>query len=149
MELFNINTDIFVSPITSSDESEYCEIFKDDQVSQTLLVIPSPYTMADAKWWTRFTAEQTLEKSCHWNLAIRSRREVGKIIGGLGINSVNKDGVARIGYWLAVHYWGKGLMPQILSKWFDYMRLEQRASGDVKYSGIRTLQGAIFAHNGR
>ncbi|MES2278502.1 MAG: GNAT family protein [Bacteroidota bacterium] len=76
---------------------------------------PSPYTMEDAEAWVqRWQGQDPII-----NFAIVIGDEV---IGGVGLEF--RQDVYRktplIGYWLAEHYWGKGIMPQAVKLVADY-----------------------------
>lgn len=118
-EILVINDTLFLSHIgsESTDEMRYVEIFEDGEVSKTLLRVPYPYSLENARWWIDFTRQQYIDIGVHFNYAIRRKcdQNMNLLIGGIGINNIDSSShSAEIGYWLDKSEWGQGLMPTII-----------------------------------
>ncbi|RYE33038.1 MAG: N-acetyltransferase, partial [Sphingobacteriaceae bacterium] len=78
---------------------------------------PSPYTFADAEFWVDTQTQQTEPLT---NAALTIADEV---VGGIEFILQNdiycKN--ARIGYWLAEPFWGKGIMTEALTVFTSYI----------------------------
>jgi RimJ/RimL family protein N-acetyltransferase len=76
--------------------------------------IPSPYTEANAEEWLALLARIARQQGqpVHW--AIRNQK--GCLIGACGFDGfqVGKSHRAEVGYWLAKHYWGRGIMTAVV-----------------------------------
>jgi RimJ/RimL family protein N-acetyltransferase len=142
-----VTEDVFISGIYSSDEETYLKIFETDTVSKTLLAVPFPYSLDDAKWWVNHTSQQCADKGCRWQFSIRKRSIGNIVIGGIGINEVEEEtGFAEIGYWLDAPYWGQGLMPIILTAWIQYIK-QQQSLNPSHYANIIAMNADIFSEN--
>lgn len=95
--------------ITNKDARDIQENLNNLRVSKWLLIVPYPYTMKDAKWWTKHCLEKRKKKkreSYEFGIELKSEK---KIIGGFGLSKINKSqGIADVGYWLGENYWRKG-----------------------------------------
>jgi [ribosomal protein S5]-alanine N-acetyltransferase len=96
-------------------------------------LFPSPYTLDDAH---RFIDLATGPSS---NLLLTIEVQ-GEAVGGIGINPLQDvyRGTAEIGYWLAVPFWGRGIVTEVV-----------RALVPVAFElyDIHRLQAGIFADN--
>ena len=92
------------------------------------------YTLTDAKKFIRFCLRQYAStNSRRYDFAIDLD---GQIVGGV---SFSRDGrTADIGYWLGKPYWGQGIMPAVLKKFFQYLK--------KKYK-INRIKAKIFPWN--
>ncbi len=143
----DVTDDVYISGIYPSDDHRYVHLFRDEEISKTLLAVPFPYTLADAHWWIDYVAKQCQERGARWNFSIRSKSTDNEVIGGIGLHEIDSEsGEGEIGYWIAPAYWGRGLMPQILSKWIDYIESSIK-SGSSAFAGLITLRADIFSHN--
>lgn len=99
---------LILRPLKDSDEKSLIENINNINVSKWLLVVPYPYTKKDAKWWINKVKSQWRKKEKEdYNFGIELKSEK-KIIGGIGLSSVNKfQGDASLGYWLGENYWKK------------------------------------------
>ncbi|PTQ99802.1 RimJ/RimL family protein N-acetyltransferase [Mucilaginibacter yixingensis] len=110
---------------------------------------PSPYTMADAETWVqRWQGQDPVI-----NFAIATDDEV---IGGIGLEF--RAHIYRktplLGYWLAEHYWGRGIMPQAVKLIVNYAfsQLDVIAIQANTFGGnvasMRVLEKAGFERQG-
>jgi RimJ/RimL family protein N-acetyltransferase len=91
------------------------------EISKWLLVVPHPYTKADAEWWINHCKENESQNPRRsYNFGVQLKGEEG-VIGGVGLSSVDlKNGVADIGYWLGQDYWRKGIVGEANTLLLDY-----------------------------
>lgn len=87
---------------SETDVAELVPLIGTREVAATTLRIPHPYTEQDAR---AFIAG-ALDAGKIW-LAITLRSD-GRQIGGIGLRVDEQHQHAEVGYWLGVHYWGKG-----------------------------------------
>ena len=110
-------------------------------------LFPHPYTAADAKSWLGGGAESRSELS----LAIDVD---GELAGGLGLK-FPRDPIyrvtAEVGYWLGRAWWGRGIMPRVLTAFvpwaFERFELERIEAGvfETNPASARVLEKAGFA----
>ncbi|MEB3188564.1 MAG: GNAT family N-acetyltransferase [bacterium] len=101
-----------ISDIQPSDRDAYVKHLQVKQIHDQTLAIPYPYTLADADIWIQRVADETarLGRSVNWAI----RHPDGTVVGGIGFNEL-EPGVshrAELGYWLAMPYWGQGIMTE-------------------------------------
>ena len=111
---------------------------------------PFPYTLADAEHWVRH-ASSTLPET-HFAITV-----LDEAVGGIGftlLEDVHRR-TARIGYWLGVPFWGRGIATEALTavtafafENFDLARLEATVFEWNPASG-RVLEKAGYALEGR
>jgi RimJ/RimL family protein N-acetyltransferase len=87
-----------IRDITATDASWIFDACQDEQI-QYWTTVPKPYLMEHA---TSFTAN-ALNVYKIWII----ENEQNKPVGVISIQTVNEDGVAEIGYWIAP--WGRGM----------------------------------------
>jgi RimJ/RimL family protein N-acetyltransferase len=87
-----------IRDITPTDASWIFDACQDEQI-QYWTTVPKPYLMEHA---TSFTANALNEYKI-WII----ENEQNKPVGVISIHTVNEDGVAEIGYWVAP--WGRGM----------------------------------------
>jgi len=87
-----------IRDITPTDASWIFDACQDEQI-QYWTTVPKPYLMEHA---TSFTANALNEYKI-WII----ENEQNKPVGVISIHTVNEDGVAEIGYWIAP--WGRGM----------------------------------------
>lgn len=111
---------------------------------------PSPYTDADARFWVNTQLNQPTPIT---NAAIIIAEEVA---GAIGI-TLQKDIYsknARIGYWLAEPFWGKGIMTEALTVFTTYVfakfEVERIVAGvfGSNPASAKVLQKAGYQHEG-
>ena len=108
----------YLSPIVRADKAAYLEHFADPQIARNLLVLPFPYTEADADWWLdRCERSRGLPMT---NSALRAPS--GYPIGAIGVVGAMSAEAhsAEFGYWLAQAYRGRGLMPRVIRTFSAY-----------------------------
>ncbi len=111
---------------------------------------PSPYTFADARFWINAHLNQPEPAT---NAAIIIADEVAGAIGITLQNDIYGKN-ARIGYWLAEPYWGKGIMTEALTVFTGYIfaafEVERLVAGvfGSNPASAKVLQKAGFKHEG-
>lgn len=133
------------------DEKSLFQNANNPKVSQYLENrFPSPYTIADANFWVNAHLNQPEPVA---NAAIIVADQVA---GAIGITLQNDIYVknARIGYWLAEPYWGKGIMTEALTVFTTYIfanfELERLVAGvfGSNKASAKVLQKAGYQHEG-
>lgn len=117
-----------------SDLRALVENINNLKVSQYLLVVPFPYTKADAEWWINHCFKVSKEnppKSIE--IAIESKSEK-KIIGAIGLSKIDYSASAStFGYWLGEKYWRQGIMSEALNEAlkfaFEKLKLNKLEAG--------------------
>ena len=125
--------------IKESDAKSILENVNNLNVTKWLLVVPYPYKLKDAKFWINQCKEETTKKPRkEYNFGIELKEEK-RIIGGIGLSSVNKEqGKSSLGYWLGENYWRQGYGSEALEQLIDL------AFNKLK---LRRLEANVFAGN--
>ncbi len=150
----NVREGIYLSGVTPADKPALLEHLKTRDVYETTLNIPYPYTGADADWWIKKRIEHTRKQGKEVAFAIRDK---GKLIGVVSADNfeVGTTHRAEIGYWLARHYWGCGLMSDAVRAYVSYafdelgvLRLTAEVF-DFNIASARVLEKNGFTLEGR
>jgi [ribosomal protein S5]-alanine N-acetyltransferase len=106
---------------TPSDVKALVQWLNDPVIFANTLKIPSPYTEADGEHFLNLVEDRGNVHGVPVNWAIREKS--GLLIGGLGrfCETGPKGHRDEIGYWLAEPYRGKGLMPEIVKTYCQYL----------------------------
>ncbi|TWT88529.1 putative ribosomal N-acetyltransferase YdaF [Pseudobythopirellula maris] len=99
--------DFQLSPYRSDDAAALVEHLADGVVAQTVPVIPYPYGMPEAE---AFLAGRLAEQSQAPTTAFAFRSADGLLCGAVGLSPNLDEQSAELGYWLAPHLWGRGLI---------------------------------------
>ncbi len=105
----------------------------DEWVSRTVSDrFPFPYTSKDAE---AFLAEPTKPPAIVLAIDID-----GAAVGGIDVRpgAAELRIGAEIGYWLARHHWGRGIMSRVVTSWCEYL---------FSHYGFERLQATIFSNN--
>jgi len=115
-----VNQNISLSQIKLSDAPRLTELLHDKQVSNNLLKVPHPYSIADAEHFINFVQEVKIEKNEIQLYAIRN--QFNFVIGGVGRKMLHgADGTTdEIGYWLGAAFWNQGIMTAVLNKYCEH-----------------------------
>jgi RimJ/RimL family protein N-acetyltransferase len=109
----------------------------DRGVSRYTLNIPYPYGPEDAIEFLEKN-ERSFDEGKSLNLAI-TEKSTDRVIGGIGLMNIEwTNRAADIGYWLGRSYWGRGLVPQAVKGFVDYI---------FKFLGLHRLSAVIFGPN--
>ena len=103
--------------IEEKDRKDMIDNINNINVSKYLLVVPCPYTDADADWWANHCAEEIAKNPReNYGFVIELKTE-GKAIGGIGLTKVNlflkRRNYARI--WRSIAVW-------IQKEWFGLLK---------------------------
>lgn len=108
-------------------------------ISKWLLVVPYPYTEADALWYINHCKEKLKknprEDYSYW-IELKQTHEV---IGGIGLGKVDLSvGVGTVGYWLGENHWRYGYGSEALKALLDlgFRKLK-----------LNRLEAGVFAGN--
>lgn len=96
-----------LSPPTADDAPAITEAAQDAEVPRWT-TLPSPYTLDDAREFIANAAAWTAEGS-QLNWAIRRD---GAWVGMIGLAHLDRASGAEIGYWMAAHARGRGLLTE-------------------------------------
>jgi len=100
----SLQTDrLLLRPCVMADADAICEILDNKAVASTTGSVPSPYTLAMAKAWLEPQANNWLSQSA----AVFAICWTGP--NDFGLEIVEQDEKAEMGYWIAESHWGKGV----------------------------------------
>jgi RimJ/RimL family protein N-acetyltransferase len=114
---FDLGDGYYISPLDTQDKAAFLDHFREKIIYDHTINLPFPYTEADADRWVTYREKCTREGAAETAFAVR--REDGYLVGAVGTEPIVIGRVhrAELGYWLAVAYWGRGLMTRSV-EWF-------------------------------
>ena len=107
---------------TKKDVKDLVEGLNTLKISASLGFIPYPYTKKDAiKWVKACSKENKKKKKKEYNFAIELKSEK-KLVGVVMLDYVDYfHRSARLGYWINVDYWGKGIVTEANKAVLDFV----------------------------
>lgn len=119
---------------SSTDRGDLARAADDRRIWRNLThLFPNPYTEDDADQWVARLA--SMPEPTSWAIEVD-----GHAVGGIGIEI--GEGVysrsADFGYWLAVSYWGQGIMTEAARAVVPWA---------MSHFGLCRLEAAVFAWN--
>ena len=131
---------------TMEDAKDLARNLNNLDISRWLLVVPYPYRLKDAKEFIQRQEDKAKKKKRESYQFSIELKEEGRVIGGIGISSINKyQGTASMGYWLGEDYWRKGYVTEaaqrVLRFAFDKLKL-RRLEAEV-YAGNKKSAGLL------
>lgn len=108
----------YIGPVTPSDKPAFVEHLNDRRIYENTLNIPYPYTEDDAD---RFVEHRVHNAPTTKRTLFAIRNAQGFLIGSVDVDArsslvIGRDHASELGYWLAVPYWGNGVMSEAV-KW--------------------------------
>jgi [ribosomal protein S5]-alanine N-acetyltransferase len=134
-----INDKIHLTEVRESDKTQLCKLANNEKVFNNTLLIPFPYTTADADWFVNHCRETEAQSGQILNFAIRNQE--GTFIGGCGVrldDYIVKKHKGEIGYWLGEPYWGQGIGTTMVRGLTDYL---------FNNTGLTRITANTFEHN--
>lgn len=86
--------------------AEYCS----NPLFQRFMVIPWPYTHADAEYFVNDAVPAGWQRGSDWTWAIRTEQG-GDLLGSVGVRLQT----GMVGYWLGAPHHGQGILPEALT----------------------------------
>jgi len=97
---------LFLRPFTTSDVPTVAQICNNYNLVKSTLLLPYPYTKADAMSWIS-THYEGVKNYVNVSLAI-VKKETNTLIGSISLSIKQQHNHAEMGYWIAEEEWGKG-----------------------------------------
>jgi RimJ/RimL family protein N-acetyltransferase len=145
----------YLSPVDRDDRDALVEHLQAREIWENTLDIPYPYTEEDAEAWIGARIAHRREQPAETTFALRTAE--GRLVGVVGADDLDVGTThrARLGYWLATPYWGRGLMTEAARRYVRYA-LEQlevvRLTAEVfswNAASARVLEKVGFRREGR
>lgn len=105
------------------------------EVSDNLLMVPYPYPEGAATEFVQRCITGESEGAYRW-VAIRLDQEV--VIGGLGLDVVERHRRAEVGYWFGMEHWGQGFATEAVRHIIEFGFAELK---------LERIQAGVFANN--
>ena len=120
MQTFEIKTlQLLLNLPTEKDLVDFlAQINSTDEYSKNLFNIPYPFPKENALKWLQNSA-QGIESGETIRFAIREK-EVGKLIGTIGLHLNKEHQKAELGYWLGKNFWRKGYLTEALKAVLEF-----------------------------
>ncbi|NJO76458.1 MAG: GNAT family N-acetyltransferase [Leptolyngbyaceae cyanobacterium RM1_406_9] len=119
MEL-RVREGFHLTSVQRNDKAAYLEHLNDKSISDTIPVLPYPYTESAADWWIQRRLRFLNENGKEISFVLRNSQ--GYLIGSVGVDDfkIGETHRAEIGYWLAKAYRGQGVITDALSCFIQY-----------------------------
>ena len=155
----DVGDGFYLSSIRKNDKAAYLEHLNDKTISDTIPLMPYPYTESMADWWIQRRIDFLNRNQLEISFALRNSK--GYLIGSIGVDdlSIGETHRAEVGYWLASAYRGQGLISDALGVFIQYAfeglqitRLTahtldfNKASAKVLEKNKFTLEGCLRQH---
>ena len=120
MQTFEIKTSqLLLNLPTEKDLVDFlAQINSTDEYSKNLFNIPYPFPKENALKWLQNCAIG-IESGETIRFAIREK-EVGKLIGTIGLHLNKEHQKAELGYWLGKNFWRKGYLTEALKAVLEF-----------------------------
>ena len=103
---------------TENDIHDLIEGLNNIEVSKWLVLVPYPYTKANAQSFINFSIQNFGNPSYEFAIELKSEK---KVIGGTSVSSINvQHGTARGGIWLNANYHGQGYGSEAFGKRIEF-----------------------------
>lgn len=89
-------------------------------ISRYMSMIPYPYSDEDAVWWINKCSGNRKKKPRTDYQFVITIKPSDKVVGGVGLVRINKEGVGEIGYWIGEKYWRNGYVFEGVMNVIDY-----------------------------
>lgn len=99
-------------------EEFYIQINSSEDFAKNLTSITFPFTPEQTERWLE-QCNEGYETGESLRLAIREKN-IGKLIGTIGIHVDKKHHKAEVGYWLGKEFWSKGYLTEALRAVIDF-----------------------------
>ncbi len=155
----DVRDGFYLSSIRKNDKAAYLEHLNDKTISDTIPLLPYPYTESMADWWIQRRMDFLNRNQKEISFALRNSK--GDLIGSMGVDdlSIGETHRAEVGYWLASAYRRKGLISDALGVFiqyaFNYLQVTRltahtldfnTASARVLQKNKFTLEGCLRQH---
>lgn len=119
---------LLLRPPEMRDAPEIARYAGDYDIAKMTKLIPHPYPVPAAEMWV-LMRRAGWGKSASRHLIVQTREaDGGRMCGMAGIFRRSPESEWEIGYWIAKHYWGRGLATEAGQALIDYARHELAAS---------------------
>lgn len=103
---------------TLSDISDIVKHVNNPKISDATASLPYPYEEKNAVAWVDMASKGFKNKEAY--IFGIEHREVGTLIGGIGLHINAAHRQAELGYWLSEEYWNQGLMTEAIGRVIDF-----------------------------
>jgi ribosomal-protein-alanine N-acetyltransferase len=118
-----------------ADADDIQSNLNDQEVTQYMRLVSYPYSKQDAiDWLTKTIGESKEFEPNKLDFIIEIE---GKAAGAISISLIASH-KARIGYWIGKHYWGKGIMTDVVKIATDYAFQE---------FNLKRIEANVFSEN--
>lgn len=115
-----LQNEFSLSNLQATDADACMEHLNNPLIHKTTESIPYPYTKKHAIQWIQRYTNITYQCGRVHLLAIRNPQ--ARLVGAIGIGEIDDryPHMAELGYWLAVPYWGQGIMTEAVQIFIHY-----------------------------
>lgn len=103
---------------TLKDVSDIIQHINNPKIADATASIPYPYKEENAISWVNMANEGFKNKEVY--IFAIQHREVGQLIGGIGLHLNRTQQQAELGYWLSEKYWNQGFMTEAMEQVINF-----------------------------
>lgn len=126
---------LLLRPFRPEDAPRVRELAGAREISDNTLTVPHPYPEGAAEAWIA-SLGPAFESGEVAAFAVAG--EDGTLVGACGLKVEPEDGIAEIGYWVGVPYWGRGYASEAARAVVDY---------GFRELGLRRIWARVFVKN--
>lgn len=148
---------LILRPFTRADAGVVAALAGDRDIALNTLLIPHPYSLADAVTWIE-KQEEPRHRGEAFELAV-TLKENGSVVGTIGLSLSDEKRRGELGYWIGRNYWGHGYASEaahgmlrfafedlLLDRVFAFHFARNPASGRVLEKIGMTHEGVMRKH---
>ena len=113
-----INDNFALTKLFADDLPSALQHLADSDIAAATIGIPHPYTGDD--FASMMAKAEAAELECGYPMYLAIREADGLMIGAIKFCEVIGEGVWEIGYWLAMPWWGRGIMTKAVRAACDH-----------------------------
>ncbi|CAF3377494.1 unnamed protein product [Rotaria socialis] len=135
---YKVDAELYVTnQLTHEDIPSLIKYLNNQIIHVNTLNIPYPYTTKDGENFIEKVKSASVDSTYFFTIRLNANNE---LIGACGLyRSVKNKTIATIGYWLGEPYWHRGLMPKVVKKIIEIIRIE--------WKNLVRIEAHIFSWN--
>ncbi|CAF1206855.1 unnamed protein product [Rotaria sp. Silwood1] len=135
---YDIDDEIYITDLlTNEDIPSFIKYLNNPIIEANSITISYPYTTKDGEDFIQKIKSDSLNLTRIFTIRLQTNNE---LIGECGLyRSIENERKTEIGYWLGEPYWHRGLMPKVVNKAIEIIKIE--------WKNLVRIEAKIFPWN--
>ncbi|CAF4765136.1 unnamed protein product [Rotaria sp. Silwood1] len=135
---YDIDDEIYITDLlTNEDIPSFIKYLNNPIIEANSITVPYPYTTKDGEDFIQKIKSDSLNLTRIFTIRLQTNNE---LIGECGLyRSIENERKTEIGYWLGEPYWHRGLMPKVVNKAIEIIKIE--------WKNLVRIEAKIFPWN--